>query len=192
MSALKLFLILGMAMLSIALGGLYFKNRSSVGNQWLDVVLEQESSSEREYSDYWDERENGIGMLKMQVKLIPNIDTSKNNFLLAYKAEIALNPQALKLSEGERHYGNILDFLKGPYDVELWFSLLDEDGFRLDLIWTESDETKISYTCSFSDLTAVGKSQLEQAIITSCEISPLLAKRIKKVSVDPHLKRYKE
>lgn len=189
MSVFKLFLLVGLSVAAIALGGLYLQNGDSRENPWLKVVIED---PEYGYSNYSAEREDGIGMLKMKMKLIPNIEESKESFLLAYKAEIALNPQALKLKETKHDSDDSLGFLYERYSVDFLISLLDEDGFCLETNFIVREDDKFSYTCPFYDLTPDGKSQTEQAVITSWEISPFLAKRIKQVSIDPYLTKYEK
>lgn len=201
MSSFKVFLIVVLSVLSIALGGLYFFNEDSHESQWLEVVFGETYLASidapnlaREYSEYWDKRPNGIGKLQMNVKILPNVDSSKNSFLIGYKAEIALNSHADRLEEweykGEYHRDD--NIYSGQYQVRFFISLLDKDGFCLDMIYTDSKETKMFYTKSFLKLIPGGKSQVEQAIIKSKELSPQLAERIKKICVSPVLTKYKQ
>lgn len=193
MFGFKNFLIVGLSVLAIALVGLYWKKGESLESRWIEVVFKESQDPldalnlERDYSEFWEERPNGIGALKMYVKLLPNIDTSKNSFLLGYKAEMALNSQAENLKEIENE--NEFNFSTGQYEVRFWFSLLDEDGFCLESVYTHSKGLSFIYTDNFLNLIPGGDIQTEQVIITSEELSPQLAARIKKVRVDPRLKK---
>ena len=198
MTRFKSILIVWLFVLSIVLVGLNLK-ASPPESRWVEVFFGETLSNlynspnlNHEYSEYWDKRPNGIGMLKMDVKLLPNLDSSKDSFLIGYRAEIALNSQAEKLKEWEPKSDDFISlYTKQRYRVGFFFSLHDEDGFYLSSIYTENEETKRIYTRGFLHLTP-GEPQIEQAIINSNELAPQLAKRIKKVKVTPVLTRLKQ
>lgn len=173
-------------------------NSSSVvdSGKWVEVVYYADrydpSLLDRDYSEYWDERSNGIGMLKMSAKLIPSTDSSKDCFFLGYKAEIILNSKALAIKPlptlDESKGINYNYAIHGEYEISYFFSFLDEDGFNIDnLIHTYDKETTRSFSSGFYKLKPCGASQKEQAVITSKEISPQVASRIKKVRVKAYV-----
>lgn len=189
MFSFKSFLFVVLMVVVAGVCWLIYEEKCRQEGRWLEVSFEElsfkkKSSLDRPYSEFWDERPNGIGMLKMDVKLVPGVE-DPSNFIMGYKAEIALNSKVLELEK----IPSETEFTSGAFEVEFWFSLLDEDGFCLELMHTEQQKLSHTYTSCFFDLEPSGSAQIEQVLITSEKLPYSLANRIKKVRVRPSLRR---
>jgi len=131
MFGFKKILGIGLVILASAFPWCALKAEQDAENgRWLEVYYFYPDSFQaqfRNYSEYREDRPNGIAMLNVSAKLIPDARDSKGDFLFGYKAELAMNSHAEKGAINLRFLSEQLS----EYDIVFSFSLLDEDGFCL-------------------------------------------------------------
>lgn len=129
------------------------------------------------YSEYWCKKPDNIENMSIGVKLI----RLNEEYLIYYEIKRTWDPQSVKLKT--LSIGSF--FTTGEYEVELWFFLMDENGDILESICTKSDSINRIFFRKSLDSISDGSSQIERAIVTSKKLPFQLAKRIKKVCVEP-------